>query len=244
MFKRLLHYFRSAKDTNPEPAYNLWAKDYDNQPDNLMLALDEALFTDLLAPIDLNNKTVADIGCGTGRHWQTLVSGGPAKLLGFDISEGMLAILQQKFKQAQTYRLLNNKLAQLENGSCDLLISTLTIAHIENAEEALLEWTRVLKPGGDIIITDYHPIALAKGGKRTFKHNDDTVSIKNYIHPIEEITALAKQLQLQVIRSVEKNVDQSMKHYYEKQHALNIFENWNGIPIIYGMHLKKANDPA
>ena len=101
------------------------------------------------------------------------------------MSEGMLKMLQQKFPQAETHHLINDELKELENESCDIIFSTLTIAHIENAEKALQEWNRILKPGGEIIITDYHPSALAKGGKRTFNHNDKTIAVKNYVHSIE-----------------------------------------------------------
>jgi len=231
-------------ETAPAAGYNLWAASYDNQPDNLMLALDEIVFTELFNNIDITNKTVADIGCGTGRHWQQLTDGKPFKLIGFDVSEKMLAILQNKFSTAETHLITDHCLQALPNSSCDLLISTLTIAHIENVTAALKEWARVLKPGSSIVLTDYHPVALAKGARRTFSLNGKTIAVKNYIHPINEIIALAKQLDLQVLRLLEKNIDDSMHHYYEKQNALVIFEKWKGTPVIYALHLKKADDIA
>src|ERR1035437_10198276 len=163
------HFFR-LKDEEPEVAYDLWAESYDSQPDNLMLALDEEVFSGLLNNINIKNKIIADVGCGTGRHWKKIFDKEPQKLIGFDVSEGMLKMLQQKFPQAETHHLINNELQDLKNESCDCIFSTLTIAHIKNAEEAIREWNRVLKPGGQMIITDYHPLALAKGGKRTFRH--------------------------------------------------------------------------
>ena len=234
------HFFRS-KDTEPEVAYNLWAESYDSQPDNLMLALDEEVFSGLLNHINIKNKIIADVGCGTGRHWKKILDNEPKKLIGFDVSEEMLKMLQQKFPQAETHRLINNKLQQLKNESCDCIISTLTIAHIQNAEEAITEWNRALKPGGQMIITDYHPLALAKGGKRTFRHNDQTVAVKNYVHTLENLKGIARQLDLQVLRLIEKSIDESAKPYYEKQNALPVFEIWKGVPIIYGMYLIKPD---
>jgi ubiquinone/menaquinone biosynthesis C-methylase UbiE len=230
-----------SPDTDPETAYNLWADSYDSQPDNLMLALDEEVFSALLDQINIRNKVIADVGCGTGRHWKKILACAPKKLIGFDVAEEMLRMLQQKFPGAETYRLVNNKLSQLENESCDCITSTLTIAHIQNAQEAITEWDRVLKPSGAMIITDYHPVALAKGGKRTFMHDDQTVAVKNYVHTLENLKGIARQLGLQVLRSIEKPVDESAKPYYEKQNALRMFEIWKGVPIIYGMHLKKPD---
>jgi ubiquinone/menaquinone biosynthesis C-methylase UbiE len=234
-------YFFRRRDTDPEAAYNLWAEGYDSQPDNLMLALDEEVFSGLLNHIDIKNKIIADVGCGTGRHWKKILENEPKKLIGFDISGEMLKKLQQKFPQAETHGIINNKLPELQNESCDCIISTLTIAHIQNAEEAITEWNRVLKPGGGMIITDYHPVALTKGGKRTFTHNDHTVAIKNYVHTLENLKKIAGQLSLQVLRSIEKSIDESAKPYYEKQNALPVFEMWKGVPIIYGMYLIKPD---
>jgi ubiquinone/menaquinone biosynthesis C-methylase UbiE len=234
----------AKKEMDPAAGYNLWADNYDAQPDNLMLALDEVVFTQLFNSIDITNKTVADVGCGTGRHWQKLSNANPFKLIGFDVSENMLAMLRQKFPKAETYLIQGHALPVLSNSSCDVVISTLTIAHIENAAAALTEWARVLKPGGSIIVTDYHPSALGKGARRTFSYNGKTVAVKNYIHPVNEIIALAKQLNLQVLRLIEKNIDDSMRHYYEKQNAVAVFEKWRDIPVIYALCLKKPDGTA
>jgi ubiquinone/menaquinone biosynthesis C-methylase UbiE len=230
-----------SQTRNPDAAYDLWAADYDSQPDNLMLAWDEEIFSGLINKMDLKNKIIADIGCGTGRHWKKIFSREPQKLIGFDVSEGMLKMLQQKFPDAETYHLKNDELNQLKNESCDIIFSTLTIAHIENAEKVLHEWNRILKPGGEIITTDYHPTALAKGGKRTFSHDGKTIAVKNYVHRIDRLKEIARQLDWEVIRFTEKSIDLSAKPFYEKQNALGVYEAWKGTPIIYGIHLKKPN---
>src|SRR6185503_12739579 len=55
---------------NPASAYDLWAAGYDEQPGNLMLALDEEIFAEFIKEIPIAGKVVVDIGCGTGRHWK------------------------------------------------------------------------------------------------------------------------------------------------------------------------------
>jgi ubiquinone/menaquinone biosynthesis C-methylase UbiE len=239
------HYFSDklshSPTIEPEAAYDLWAENYDHQPNNLMLALDEEIISGFMDIVNFKHKIIADIGCGTGRHWEKILVEQPRKLIGFDVSEGMLKMLQQKFPQAETHHLIKDSLKELKNESCDIILSTLTIAHIEHAEKALGEWNRVLKPGGEIIITDFHPEALAKGGKRTFNYNGKTVSVKNYVHSIHKIKEISKQLHLEVLRLVEKSIDESVKPFYEKQNALPVFEAWKGMPIIYGIHLKKPD---
>ena len=235
-------FFRKfKKETDPAEAYDSWSSAYDSQPDNLMLALDEELTGSFLDEMDLHSGIIADVGCGTGRHWEKLKRKNPLLIRGYDVSTGMLAILKQKFPQAQTFLLKDNHLQELENNSCDLLISTLTIAHIPNPEEAMKEWHRVLKPGGRLLITDYHPAALAKGARRTFSFRNQTVAIKNYIHPIEKLNEIARQLSLNRVRFTERKIDESVKSYYDQQQAVAIYKKFYGTPIIYGLLLIKSD---
>ena len=229
---------------NPASAYDLWAGSYDEQPGNLMLALDEEIFSEFIKEIPLTKKIVVDIGCGTGRHWKDIVFHTPARMIGYDVSKQMLAKLNLKFPGAETHLAKGTRLPELTDESCDVVISTLTIAHIEDLEDAMQEWNRILKPGGYIFITDYHPEALAKGAQRTFVYNRKTISIKNHIHSINKINKIAEQLGLSNIRFVERVVDKSVKKYYEDQDAMPVFDRFLGVPIIYGILLKKPDDPA
>jgi ubiquinone/menaquinone biosynthesis C-methylase UbiE len=240
LLHRLRQYLSPSrkKELEPAQAYDQWSSAYDSQPGNLMLALDEQVFGELLSGMRVEGKTVADIGCGTGRHWTRIMENGPARLVGFDVSAGMLDMLKKKFPQSETHLLRDERLPGLTDQSCDLIISTLTVAHIGPIGAALKEWSRVLKPGGSIIITDYHPDALAKGGQRTFRHNDKTLAVRNHIHELARLKEIAGQLDLRVIRCIEKKIDDSVKAFYEQQNALPLFDKFYGVNIIYGLHLK------
>jgi ubiquinone/menaquinone biosynthesis C-methylase UbiE len=232
---------RRPKELSSAEGYNLWSQHYDDQPDNLMLALDEKIFTAFLNDMSLKGKKIVDVGCGTGRHWAKILEKQPETLIGYDVSAGMLDKLKDKFPEANTYQLSSNKLPELENETCDIVISTLTIAHIKNLEGAFEEWNRVLKKTGEIIITDYHPVTLANGGKRTFAHNGKTNVVKNYVHSLERILQIGSKMNWELVRQEEKFIDDSVKSYYEKKNALHIFEKFKGMPIIFGMHLKKKH---
>jgi ubiquinone/menaquinone biosynthesis C-methylase UbiE len=229
------------QETDPAAAYNLWSKSYDAQPGNLMLDFDSELFSRLSSGVIFKNKIIADVGCGTGRHWNELLSREPKQLIGYDVSAGMLEMLNQKFPGAQTRQIVNNKLDNMEDAGCDVIISTLTIAHIENFKQAFEEWNRALQPGGIIIITDYHPDALSRGADRTFVYQGNTIAIKNYVHTIKEISILASTLNYDILDFEEKCINDEVKHYYEKHNASGVFEKFKNVPIIYGMRLKKRD---
>ncbi len=206
-----------------------------------MLALDGQLFGELLSSVSVEGRVVVDVGCGTGRHWRTLLARDPARLAGYDVSPGMLSILRKKYPAAETCLLHGHVLAGLGAASCDLLISTLTMAHIPDLPAALTEWNRVLKPGGDLLITDYHPTALAKGGQRTFREGDQVIAVLNHLYPLPRVLAITGQLGLTELSITEKKIDDSMRPYYERQNALPVYRRFLGVPIIYGLHLKKPD---
>jgi ubiquinone/menaquinone biosynthesis C-methylase UbiE len=243
LFKRIFHHLFRLRETSPELAYDLWACGYDYQPGNLMLDLDEVVFSTLLNETVIGDKTVTDIGCGTGRHWKKIMDKKPRLLTGYDVSEGMMQQLKRKFPGAITHKMKDEKLEETIDHSVDLIISTLALAHIEKLESAIWEWDRILKPGGHVIVTDYHPTALLRGGKRTFRHGGKRIAVKNHIHPIEKLRTVAGQLHWQPLRLVEKVIDESVKPYYERQNALDVFRSFHGVPVIYGILFKK-NDAS
>jgi ubiquinone/menaquinone biosynthesis C-methylase UbiE len=221
-------------------AYDLWAEDYDMQPDNLMLHLDEKLFSLLIDATDIKGRNVADIGCGTGRHWPKIFSKQPESLTGFDVSGGMLDKLNKKYPSAHTSMITDNLFSNIPDAVYDVIISTLTVAHIEDIEQALQAWSRLLKNDGEIIITDFHPHTLAFGGKRTFKHNNSLVAVRNYVHPIYTIKDVLVKNGFKLLRQEEIKIDEGMIPFYSKQNAMHVYEKYKGFPVIYGIHLKKG----
>jgi hypothetical protein len=92
-----------------------------------------------------------------------------------------------------------------------------------------------------MIITDYHPTALAKGGQRTFREGESLHAVRNHVYPLSRLLTITRQLGLTEISVTEKKIDNSMRPFYEKQNALPVFRRFLGVPIIYGLHLKKPD---
>lgn len=221
-------------------AYDIWSANYDNQPGNLMLDLDEVIFRRMLSRITVADQTVADIGCGTGRHWDKILQQLPAQLTGFDVSMGMLNKLRDKFPKAELHQITDNRLPNVPTAQFDLAVSTLTVAHIKNIEDALLTWCRITKDTGDILITDFHPDALANGGKRTFKHGNGHIAVRNFVHHLASIKAVMNLKGWKVANEEQAIVNDSVRHYYESQNAMHVYHKFKGTPIIYGLHFKQT----
>jgi ubiquinone/menaquinone biosynthesis C-methylase UbiE len=234
----------SAADSPAAMAYNIWANYYDNQPGNLVLDLDRQVFSGLLRRVRLENKNIADVGCGTGRHWPLLYASNPNLVMGFDVSEGMLQQLRQKFPDAIAQQVTSNQLDMVPDAFVDCLVSTLTIGHIKNIAPAIAAWARVMKNGADLILTDFHPGALAGGGKRSFQHQGKSISVKSYVHPLKDVIDILAHNGLTLLVKQEKYINEAVQHYYAEKNALHVYERFKNMPVIYGLHLKKTNAPA
>ena len=216
-------------------AYDLWSDSYDDQSGNLVWDMDEALFARFLALCDLRGKAVVDIGCGTGRHWPVLLASRPASLTGYDVSRGMLEKLLLKFPQARVGLVGEDGIAPLFAGSVDVVVSTLALAHMPHSEPVLRGWAKALKPGGALLLTDFHPAALSHGAKRTFVHGNKSFIARSYVHPVPEVSQLLASIGLEVLDSGERVVDESVRHYYERKGALRSYEQSKGVPMVYGL---------
>jgi ubiquinone/menaquinone biosynthesis C-methylase UbiE len=224
----------------PDDAFDLWVDFEDNQPGNLVLDLDSALFNELLKEIELKGRQVADIGCGTGRHWPKLLKAKPAAVTGFDVSAGRLKRLEQKFPKAQTNQVIDNLFADIASETYDVIVSNLTIAHIQYMEEALTNWCRILKPESDIIITDFHPDTLATGGRHTFRYNAHGIAVQSFVHDINDIAAILLKNGFTIVNKLELKIDKTVKRYYEAKDALSEYEKFKDSPVVYGIHLKRG----
>ena len=218
--------------------YDLWAPDYDTD-DNLLLSLEGDVFSRLIAAMPLRGKVVIDVGCGTGRHWPKLLAQGPARLTGYDVSPGMLAVLRDKLRDRTAHQVSSHTLEGAADGECDVVLSTLTLAHFPDVDAALTEWTRVLCPHGDIVLTDLHPAVSTRGGC-TFEHDGETLTIQTYTRPESDLRAAIARARLDVVRWEERGLDPSMREHYASRGALRLYEALGDRPLVLGLHLRKA----
>ena len=96
-----------------------------------------------------------DIGAGTGFVTQELLNR-KLRVIAIDQSQEMLDVLEQKFGssgeitclQADAYAL------PLESDSVDYVMANMFLHHVEEPRRAILEMTRILRPGGKLVIAD------------------------------------------------------------------------------------------
>jgi ubiquinone/menaquinone biosynthesis C-methylase UbiE len=224
----------------PTQGYDLWAATYDTQPNNAVLELESRLFRELLSRVSFEAKVIVDIGCGTGRHWPEILSQRPSQLIGVDPSKRMLERLSQRYPDRPVICTLGDCLTALPDESSDAIVSTLAMAHIVDTSGAIREWQRILRTGGIVLLTDFHPDASRAGMKRTFVSSGETVEIEQHSVSLDELRALAEHYKLQVAFAAERAIDESVRPLFEQAGALTRFDKHKGLQLIFGMHLVKT----
>ena len=103
------------------------------------------------------DAVIADIGCGYGRTIAELHGRGYERLVGFDISEGMIERGRKQFPFLDL-RVMNKGRTELPDESADavILFAVLTcIAGNEEPKRLLAEIRRILRPGGILYVNDF-----------------------------------------------------------------------------------------
>jgi malonyl-CoA O-methyltransferase len=146
--------------------YDLWAQIYDDE-DNPLIALETLRFRSLLG--DVRGLTVADIGCGTGRHALAMAEAG-ATVIAVDFSVGMLAKARAKLGGATVHFVRHDVATGLPFVSRAFARVTccLVLEHIGDLAGVLSEMARICRVGGSVCLSDLHPAMRLLGLQAQF----------------------------------------------------------------------------
>lgn len=110
---------------------------------------------------EIQPKVILDVATGTGDFaLQAIKSLKPEKVIGVDISQGMLNVAKEKIKTQQLEGIFEVKLGDSENlpfddHSFDAVTVAFGVRNFENLKNGLSEIHRVLKPGGKAVILEF-----------------------------------------------------------------------------------------
>jgi len=188
-------------------AYRYWAESFDEGTPIL------ALESRHLAPVlfdALPGKRFLDIGCGTGRWLRWAVERG-AHAMGADLSSEMLGVAAQKPGLVGRLVQADGVAAPFRDACADVVLCALVIGHMRPISPAMAELARVAAPGGRVIVTDFHPDALRRGWKRTFRSGPDTLEMESDPYAVVELTH--PDLELEEFRELPFGDEE--RHFFE-----------------------------
>ena len=121
---------------------------------------------------------ILDIATGTGDFAIEALRLQPKKIIGVDISEGMLAVGRRKLEERKLSPLIelqtgDSEDLQFEANRFDAVMAAFGVRNFENLEKGLSEMHRVLKPGGQVVILEFskpRAFPFKQGYNFYFKH--------------------------------------------------------------------------
>jgi demethylmenaquinone methyltransferase/2-methoxy-6-polyprenyl-1,4-benzoquinol methylase len=105
-------------------------------------------------------KLILDIATGTGDFAIETLSLKPEKVIGVDISEGMLEVGRKKMKARGYDAIIEMRSGDSENlpfeeNKFDAVIVAFGVRNFENLEKGLTDMRRVLKEGGRVVVLEF-----------------------------------------------------------------------------------------
>jgi len=188
-----------ASPIGTREGYARWAAFYD-QPGNELIDIEQPIVREILD--DLPAGVALDAACGTGRHASYLASLGHT-VIGVDTSPEMLAVAREKLPAAELHAADLHDLP-LAGESVDLVVCTLSLTHVPDLGRALAELVRVLRPGGNVVLSDSRGLIGDLSPPMVRTRSDGTFGYMQTWHRLaSEYLEAALPLGLQVRRCVE-----------------------------------------
>lgn len=215
--------------TTPLPTqegYDRWAATYDAY-DNPLIALEQPIVRGRIgSPKHLD---VLDVGCGTGRHAHWMAQEG-AQVTGVDFSNGMLEQLRRKDAPAieVVEHDLTQGLPQAEH-TADLVTCCLVLEHLPELALIFSEMARVCRPGGRVIISDFHPEMLRRGYHARFREAPEgpKFQMQGEAHTLSDYVMAATVAGLSIAHASEHTMTQTLAATSRSA------KKWVGLPLLF-----------
>ena len=226
----------SVRSVSLVEAYDRWAATYDAP--NPLHALEERILGLLLPGVA--GKRALDVACGTGRWLEKLLNWGARSGCGVDLSAGMLLHASAKLS-------LHGRVAQ---GNClalpfaavsaDLIMCSLAAGHVRNLDGLAHELARVAAPAADVFVSDFHPLAYARGWRRTFDDGSGTVEVPSQAHTVERVRCVFEDEGFQVTASVEPRMGEPERDIFTRRGKAHLFAAACETPAIYIIRFRRT----
>ena len=212
-------------------AYERWAPLYPPTAHNPLMRAEQQAMIEHWPPVA--GKCALDLACGTGRYSRLLAEADAAQVVAMDFCEPML-------RQVSTGARVCGSMMELPfaDRKFDVVISGLALGHAANVHAWMTEVARVLKPGGTLLYSDFHPEAARVGLPRSFKDQNGhvcTVPHCGYDVATQRAAALAAGLEVEVAQDV--RVGFELQELFPNSDVF--YQRWSGLPIVLVVRARK-----
>lgn len=213
----------------PAAAYHEWAPGYE---ETAVSWLEESIVASLGLPIAQGR--LLDIGCGRARR----LDGARAALtVGVDLVPRML----QYAVTAVPVAAADARALPFRDGTFDSVWCRLMVGHVAELEQVYAEAARICGPTGTLLVTDFHPDAVAAGHRRTFTDAlSRTWEIEHHVHTFDDHVAAARRSGLTLVARRDGEVSPVIRPFYERAGCLERYAAQVGLRLVLALVFRAA----
>jgi ubiquinone/menaquinone biosynthesis C-methylase UbiE len=189
-----------AEQVSTATAYEQHSASYDAHAGGGLFTVDEPVVAEYLS--GRKPGVALDAACGTGRFAEFLARRGH-QVIGVDSSPDMLAHARRRVPDGEFHVAGLDRLP-LPDDSADVIVCALALVHVPRLQPVLAELARVLRPGGDLVISDIHHEHVTRGSVIKARGPDgEPCIVATYRHRLGDYLRAALSLGLQLRRCEE-----------------------------------------
>lgn len=213
-------------------AYERWAPVYPPVAHNPLMRAEQNAMLD--AWPEVAGRRVLDLACGSGRYTQQLEQRGATLAIAMDFCVPMLE------RVAATHRICADMMClPFANDAFDVVISGLALGHARDVDVWMAQVARVLKAGGTLVYSDFHPAAALAGLTRSFKdHNNQTCTVPHQNFDVASQREAARRVGLEIEHLHEVRVGYELTEPFADSEPF--YQRCHGLPIVLVVRARKA----
>lgn len=226
---------KPAQTLPPREAYRLWAPVY--EAETAISFVDDRLVAALTPP--LAGKRLLDAGCGTGRRLRQVM--GAERVAGADLTWEMLASGRAAEGVQPALAAADVRALPFAAQAFDVVWCRLVVGHLPSLAAVYGELARVCKPGGTVVVTDFHPEAARAGHTRSFRDAGGRLHhVEHHVHlPAHHLRA-ARAAGLEPGCRRDGGVGPELRPFYQAAGRLDRFAADAGLPIVLALSFRRG----
>jgi SAM-dependent methyltransferase len=212
-------------------AYERWAPLYPPIAHNPLMRAEQQSMLRYWPKVD--GRRALDLACGSGRYSQLLAEAGAAEVVSVDFCVPMLTQVPVGIRVCASMMRL-----PFAPRTFDVVVSGLAVGHAPSVHPWMVEVASVLRKGGTLVYSDFHPEAARAGLTRSFKDSNGlscSVPHQQFSVASQLDAANAAGLQVEAMHEVRVGID--LRESFADSD--NFYQHWDGLPIILIVRARK-----
>ncbi len=224
------------KMLNVSEGYRIWAPTYSEE--TAISFLEDKLVRKMTPPLEGLN--LLDAGCGTGRRLRGTRA---VFAVGLEPNAAMIAAGKAKNRDTDHVEIVTGDVRNMPFASrtFDVVWCRLVLGHLAVIDQSYRELARVAQDGAKLIVTDFHPAAVAAGHCRSFRVGGKIIELEHYVHASEDHIEAALSAGFRIEQIRDAAIGNDVRPFYQSAHKLEVYPDHLGLPVVLALSFRRVH---